>query len=412
MSLCYIAYTDSGYHIGCGKGAYAYILLCDGEIVRKEAFTFMHESNNRGELHAIIAALEACPDGASVEIRTDSQYAHNTLTGEWLQRRNTDLFARWHALVQGKKLKVKVVWIRSHSGDIYNEMCDDLCCQTADTFLRNINTVMLIGPTGFMGRHMKAMLCERGFNVKPYAHADLDITDPDAVMKAVMACRPDIVINCAAISSTGYAKDHPDESMAINVDGPCNIARACRASGSRFYTMSSDQVYGGCPVPGPLPEGLELTPNNVYGQHKLLMEGRVLDILPDAVVLRLTWMFEAYNPQKPHVDMVSRIKGAMERNEDIKASTRELRGITSVDAVCDNIIRSFDVLPGGVYNFGSGNLEDSYTTLLKVAGMTDLPAERIIPDDSWGRNLSMDCSRIESFGLSFPDTAESLASML
>lgn len=133
----YIAYTDSGYHICRNGGAYAYILLKDGEIVRKEAFLFRRESNNRGELHAIIAAIENCPDGSSVEIRTDSQYAVNTLTGEWLQRRNTDLFARWHALVQGKHLKVKVVWIKAHSGDPYNEMCDDLCCETADIILKD-----------------------------------------------------------------------------------------------------------------------------------------------------------------------------------------------------------------------------------------------------------------------------------
>ena len=90
-SPTYIAYTDSGYHICRNGGAYAYILLHDGEIVRKEAFLFRRESNNRGELHAIIAAIENCPDGAAVEIRTDSQYAVNTLTGEWTQRRNTDL---------------------------------------------------------------------------------------------------------------------------------------------------------------------------------------------------------------------------------------------------------------------------------------------------------------------------------
>lgn len=55
----YIAYTDSGYHICRDGGAYAYILLKDGEIIRKEAFLFRHESNNRGELHAIIAPTAA-----------------------------------------------------------------------------------------------------------------------------------------------------------------------------------------------------------------------------------------------------------------------------------------------------------------------------------------------------------------
>ena len=133
----YVAYTDSGYHICRNGGAYAYILLKQGEIIRKEAFLFRNESNNRGELHAIIAAIENLPYGADVEIRTDSQYAVNTLTGEWLQRRNTDLFARWHEIVRGKKLKVKVIWIRAHSGDVYNQMCDDLCCETADIIMRD-----------------------------------------------------------------------------------------------------------------------------------------------------------------------------------------------------------------------------------------------------------------------------------
>lgn len=133
----YIAYTDSGYHICCNGGAYVYILLKDGGIIRKEAFIFRRESNNRGELHAIIAAIENLPEGASVEIRTDSQYAVKTLTGEWRQRRNTDLFARWHELVRSRKLKVRVVWIRSHSGDGYNQMCDDLCSETADLLIRH-----------------------------------------------------------------------------------------------------------------------------------------------------------------------------------------------------------------------------------------------------------------------------------
>ena len=134
-SPTYIAYTDSGYHISRNGGAYAYILLKGGEVIRKEASLFLHESNNRGELHAIIAAMENLPEGADVEIRTDSQYAVNTLTGEWLQRRNMDLFARWHELVRGRKLKVKVVWIRAHSADAYNQMCDDLCCETAAVLL-------------------------------------------------------------------------------------------------------------------------------------------------------------------------------------------------------------------------------------------------------------------------------------
>lgn len=274
--------------------------------------------------------------------------------------------------------------------------------------MSNPQTIMLIGTSGFMGRHLSTMLNDRDFNVKHFTHSSLDITDSDAVMSAIKECNPDIVINCAAISSTSYAKEHPDESMLINVTGPCNIARACFANESRYYTMSSDQVYGGCTLPGPLSENLNLSPNTVYGLHKFLMEKEVLKILPSAVILRLSWMFEEYNEQQPHIDMVSRIVKAARENETIKASSKEYRGITNVDNVCDNIIKSFGVLPGGVYNFGSGNRLDSYHTLLNVTSSTGYPATMIVSDDSWGRNLSMDCSKIEALGLSFPDTEESL----
>lgn len=127
----YIAYTDSGYHIGRNEGAYSYVLILDGEIVSRDAVLFSHETNNRGELMAIIAAISRCPEDAQVEIRTDSQYAVNTLTGVWLQRRNRDLFQQWHSIVRSRRLKVSVVWIKAHNGDPYNEMCDQMCCDAS-----------------------------------------------------------------------------------------------------------------------------------------------------------------------------------------------------------------------------------------------------------------------------------------
>ncbi len=272
----------------------------------------------------------------------------------------------------------------------------------------NTVSVMVTGAGGFLGRHMTARLSGEGFECLPFNHKELDITDAGAVSAAVSECRPDILVHCAAISLTAYAKEHPDESMAVNVNGCENLARACSKSGAKLYVMSSDQVYGGCPGRAPLSESEPVSPNNIYGEHKLLMEGRVLDILPDAIALRLTWMFEDFNPAFPHTDMVSRMVLAAKDNHTINASTKEYRGMSDVDTVCDNIIASFGRLHGGVYNFGSGNSFDSYTTMLKVAESSGFPKELIAPDDSWGRNLSMDCSKLKTFGIGFPDTVSAL----
>lgn len=271
---------------------------------------------------------------------------------------------------------------------------------------------MVTGAKGFLGRHMSRKLEERGFKCFSYSHGQLDITDARAVMAEVSALRPDIVVHCAAISSTAYAKEHPQESMAVNVKACENMARACLGAGSRLYVMSSDQVYGGCALAGPLPEDTDISPNNIYGEHKLLMEGRVLDILPTAVALRLSWMYEKYNAAAPHIDIVSRMVEAAAGSQPIKFSTREYRGMTNVDTVCDNIMAGFGKIPGGVYNFGSGNALDSYSTMQKIARETGLPRELFVPDDSWGRNLSMDTSKLSGFGIVFPDTAEALVATL
>lgn len=273
-------------------------------------------------------------------------------------------------------------------------------------------SVMVTGASGFLGRHMLKRLEEKGFKCFGYTHKQLDVTDAGAVSAEVLALKPDIVVHCAAIASTAYAAAHPEDSMAVNVKACENLARACCRSSSKLFVMSSDQVYGGCALSGPLPENLPLSPNNIYGEHKLLMEERVLNIMPQAVALRLTWMYERYNETSPHTDIVSRLRGAMQSTQPIKFSTREYRGMTRVETVCDNLIASFGNLPGGVYNFGSGNAMDSFSTMLKLARQTGLPQNLLAPDDSWGRNLSMDISKIAGFGIVFPDTAEALAATL
>lgn len=272
--------------------------------------------------------------------------------------------------------------------------------------------VMITGAGGFLGRHLCNMLEADGCEVVRFFHGNLDITDRAAVADALRSCRPDVVVNCAAISSTGYAKEHPDESMAVNVEAPVNLALACRECGAELFVMSSDQVYGGCMVEGPLKEDLELEPNNVYGRHKLLMERRVLDILPGAKALRLTWMCQPLDAEHPHQDYVSNMLSAKAEGRQMKASDLEHRGVTDVRTVCRNLIASFGRLPGGVYNFGAGNLDDSYTTMLHLASVAGFPEENVIRDISWGRNLAMDCSKLAAFEITFPMTGASVSACL
>lgn len=121
------AYTDGGYHLYKNEGAFAFVILKDGAIIHKEATVIRNESNNRGELKAIIQAVAWCPEGSEIEVRSDSQYAINTLEGKWKRNKNTDLFKEWDKLLKRKGSTISFKWVRGHSGDKYNEMCDQMC---------------------------------------------------------------------------------------------------------------------------------------------------------------------------------------------------------------------------------------------------------------------------------------------
>ena len=95
----------------------------------------------------------------------------------------------------------------------------------------------------------------------------------------------------------------------------------------------------------------------------------------------------------------------------MKAAIHESRWVTYVWEVVRNMEKALS-LPGGIYNFGSGNTLNSYELHLKVATFMGLkePSAWILPDQErfseQERNLTMDCSLIEKHGIHFPDSVE------
>ena len=112
------------------------------------------------------------------------------------------------------------------------------------------------------------------------------------IMEQVEKICPDVILHTAAISDTGYCAQHPEEAYRANVLLPVWLAKAAAKTRAKLVAFSSDQVYAGVQGTGPLPETLELTPTNVYGCYKLEAEQRVLQVCPDSVHLRATWMYD------------------------------------------------------------------------------------------------------------------------
>lgn len=281
-----------------------------------------------------------------------------------------------------------------------------------------MKTILVTGGTGFLGRRAAAYLEARGFQVLTPSHKELDITKAPAVRAWFRENRPDVVIHTAAISDTGKCQRQPEWSAAVNVDGCIHLAESIRKSGGRLLICSSDQVYSGSSLPGPHREEEPVTPSNVYGNQKRLAEQRCLEILPDTVCLRLSWMYSTESFPGEHGHFLTTLTAALaDEKLPLTWPVHDFRGLTDVDTVIRNLPGAWN-LPGGIYNFGSENNSSTYETvkqLLTQLGMASA-LTRLIPNEEAfaekPRNISMDLSRLRSAGITFPTSLEGLLSAL
>jgi ribonuclease HI len=136
MSGKVVIYTDGACSGNPGPGGYGVILVFGKnrkEIKGGEPDT----TNNRMELMAAIAALEALKRPCDVELHTDSQYLRLGIT-EWLRGwkangwrtsakkpvKNDDLWRRLDEAAQRHHIDWR--WVKGHAGHDENERADEL----------------------------------------------------------------------------------------------------------------------------------------------------------------------------------------------------------------------------------------------------------------------------------------------
>jgi dTDP-4-dehydrorhamnose reductase len=150
---------------------------------------------------------------------------------------------------------------------------------------------LVTGAAGMLGRDLTALLTERGEQVTGLSRGDLDITDAEAVAATLDACKPSVVVNCAAWTAVDDAETHEADALRLNGDGPASLAAACARIGAVLVQPSTDYVFDG-QASRPYQEGDPTGPRSAYGRTKLAGERAVLETLPGSgYVVRTAWLY-------------------------------------------------------------------------------------------------------------------------
>lgn len=162
--------------------------------------------------------------------------------------------------------------------------------------------ILITGSNGQLGNELAAMLKTgeagigkiseqyKGCEIIAVDVDVLDITDFSAVDAFCGEHKPDIIINCAAMTNVDGCETNFEAAMKVNAIGPRNLAMAAERYGAKLVHISTDYVFKG---DGSTPrcEWDTTGPNTVYGKSKLLGEKYVEQFSTRYFILRTAWLY-------------------------------------------------------------------------------------------------------------------------
>lgn len=150
--------------------------------------------------------------------------------------------------------------------------------------------ILVTGANGQLGTDLCRRLREQSHEVITPGLEALDFLQPDSITEQVHRHRADWIINCAAYTQVDQAEQEPDKAYAINRDAAATLARAVTATGGRLLHISTDFIFDG-QQRVPYEEAVVAHPLSVYGQSKWEGERAVLEIDPQALLVRTAWVY-------------------------------------------------------------------------------------------------------------------------
>ena len=215
--------------------------------------------------------------------------------------------------------------------------------------------ILIIGGKGMLGRTLQKELAEHEIVV-----ADLpewDITDDTGFVTKVGEVKPDLIIHCAAMTKVDDCEAKRDLAFKLNEEGSRNVALAAKACGARLCAISTDYVFSGEPPKEPWAwsETDIPRPRTVYGASKFAGEQMIQMILPEAVIIRIAWLYGSGGPSFIH----TMAKLGAQEGAPLKVVNDQRGNPTSTKTVADVI--KFLITKPDVSGIVHGTCEDQCT---------------------------------------------------
>lgn len=156
--------------------------------------------------------------------------------------------------------------------------------------------ILITGSNGQLGRELSIQLKQKQIDFVGYDMPELDITNKEQTKAIIQKENPTIILNCGALTNVDGCETNRELAMAVNAQGPQNIAEIARDLDITLVQVSTDYVFDGDGIIEngalrPYIESDQVDPKTVYGESKAAGEKAVAETAPKYFIIRTAWLY-------------------------------------------------------------------------------------------------------------------------
>jgi dTDP-4-dehydrorhamnose reductase len=233
--------------------------------------------------------------------------------------------------------------------------------------------VLITGAAGLVGSHLARRLAH-DYDVTALTHADLDITDHEAVARWVSHTKPALIIN-GAVTQVDESEQNPAKAQAVNVEGPKYLAAAARRAGAEIIHFGTQYAFDGEPLSRP-PYTIddEPRPVNIYGRTKVAGEKAVVEACGRSYIVRTSWVYGSGKNS-----FLCTVHNDLRAEKRVRAIVDIWSSTTYVEDLINRLLEILSTRRFGTYHIVNEGVCSYYEFALEAGRLVGLTREQLEP---------------------------------
>jgi dTDP-4-dehydrorhamnose reductase len=237
--------------------------------------------------------------------------------------------------------------------------------------------ILVTGANGQLGKELQDLASSYSqFEFVFLSREDMPIHQFELVRNFFDTLKPAFCINCAAYTAVDKAESEKDLAFQINGEAVGVLAAICKEHSTKVIHISTDYVFNG-EATYPYTENFPTDPINIYGASKLEGEKQAIQLDPDCIIIRTSWVYSSFGK-----NFVKTMIGLMNEKDEVKVINDQFGSPTYAADLAEIILKiisdcqtSVSNWKPGIYNFSNEGVVTWYDFAKAIKEIINCPCD-------------------------------------